>query len=242
MKALVLAGGRGKRLGAATEDINKCMIEVCARPLITYSLDLLRNLPEISEILTVVGYRAGDIINCIGNEYAGIPVHYVEQPEQKGLVHAIECARDKIAGDDFMLMLGDELMKLPRHHEFLREYDKSGVFALCGVVKVANRALISKTYSVRQSEKAEILELVEKPGKPFNDLMGTGNCIFNNRIYDYIARTPVNAKRGERELTDLIQVAINDGNTVKSFVICDEYVNVNDPEELRRSHSYFAHL
>jgi dTDP-glucose pyrophosphorylase len=75
-----------------------------------------------------------------------------------------------------------------------------------------------------------------------NNIMGTGNCIFKNEIFSYISHTPINQKRGEKELPDLIQCAIDEGNIVKSFKICDHYVNVNIPEEIKRAESYFAHL
>jgi dTDP-glucose pyrophosphorylase len=75
-----------------------------------------------------------------------------------------------------------------------------------------------------------------------NNLMGTGNCIFKNEILSYIPQTPINQKRGEKELVDLIQCAIDEGHIVKSFLICDQYFNVNSPEEIKEAQSYFAHF
>ena len=75
-----------------------------------------------------------------------------------------------------------------------------------------------------------------------NNIMGTGNCIFNSEIFSYINQTPINQKRGEKELPDLIQCAIDEGNIVKSFKICDHYVNINAPEEIKKAESYFAHF
>ena len=46
----------------------------------------------------------------------------------------------------------------------------------------------------------------------------------------------------QKELPDLIQCAIDEGNIVKSFLICKEYINVNFQEELDKTRSYFAHL
>lgn len=242
MKALILAGGRGKRLGSTTDEVNKCMLPVHGRPLIEYSLAGAAGLSQITEILVVVGYRAQDIMGRYGQRFQDKPLCYVEQKEQKGLVHAIECARELIGSSDFMLMLADELMINPRHEEFVREFESSGAFALCGVLRVSERALISKTYSVLQSPDGGILRLIEKPARPANDIMGTGNCIFKNAIFDYIAHTPINQKRKEKELPDLIQCAIDDGHQVRPFLICQAYANVNDPQELLRTESYFAHL
>jgi len=88
-----------------------------------------------------------------------------------------------------------------------------------------------------QDEQRRIFRFIEKPRKPMNDWMGTGNCIFKNEIFSYIERTPINPNRGEKELPDLIQCAIDEGNIVKSFVICDQYFNINSEEDLREASS-----
>lgn len=241
MKALILAGGRGKRLGGTCDEKNKCMISINGKPLIEYSLDCVIQT-NLSEIIIVVGYKAEEIINTYGNRYKGKTIKYVIQSEQKGLVHAIECAREAIGKEDFMLLLGDELLINPEHQEMIDIFEKENLFGICGVVMVDDINLIKKTYAVIQSEENRIFRLVEKPSKPMNNIMGTGNCIFRNEILPYIDQTPINQKRVEKELPDLIQCAIDEGNIVKSFVICDSYLNINSKDELKEAKSYFVHL
>lgn len=241
MKALILAGGRGKRLSEVSKEKNKCMIEIGGKPLITYSLDCAAKT-NISEIIIVVGHMAEEIINTFGNRYGEKPIKYVIQSKQKGLVHAIECAKEAIGKEDFMLMLGDELMIKPRHPEMVDQYLKENISALCGVIFVKDKNLIKKTYAIIQRENNRIFRLVEKPLNPMNNIMGTGNCIFKNEIFSYIPQTPINQKRGEKELVDLIQCAIDEGHIVKSFTICDQYFNVNSKEEIKEAESYFAHF
>lgn len=242
MKALILAAGRGKRLGVLSDNINKCMTRVRGRQLISYSFDYAAAIPQISSIVVVVGYRADDIIKTFGYAYKGKKVAYVRQKERHGLVHAIEQSRDAIGKSDFMLMLGDELMMNPRHAAFVRSFQKSGVFALCGVVLVRDTSLIRKTYTVIRGAGGRVFRLIEKPGHVFNNMMGTGNCIFKNAIFSYIPKTPINQKRHEKELPDLIQCAVDEGNIVKTFAICTAYVNVNYREELKATESCFFHL
>ncbi|MCK4781638.1 nucleotidyltransferase family protein [Candidatus Parcubacteria bacterium] len=242
MKVLILAGGRGSRFNKITESQNKCMLKVGGKPLIEYSLDIAGNL-EISEIVIVVGHKAEQIMNAYGDQYSNKPIKYVVQPKQKGLVHAINCAKEVIGNEDFILMLGDELMLRANHNEIIREYhDDENLFGICGVVNVENKDLIKKTYTVIQGEDDKIFRLIEKPSNPMNNIMGTGNCVFNNKIFSYINQTPINQRRGEKELVDLIQCAIDDGNMVKSSIICDQYVNVNSMRELDESKSYFTHF
>jgi len=241
MKALILAGGRGKRLNKLSADRSKCMIPVNGRAAIEYSFECAAST-DISEMVVVVGYRAEEIINTYGNNYGGKSIKYVIQPEAKGLVHAIECSKETIGKEDFMLMLGDEVMVGPRHQEMINVFEKKNLFGICGVVRVDDTDLIKKTYSIIQSQDNQIYRLIEKPSKPMNDIMGTGNCIFKCDIFEYINQTPINQKRGEKELPDLIQCVIDEGHIVRSFMICERYFNMNSHKELEEVNSYFAHL
>lgn len=234
IKALILAGGRGSRLSELTDHKNKCMHEFKGRTLIEYSLENARQAGA-SEIVIVVGYKAESIINVFGNEFKGTPIKYVIQWERKGLVHAIECSENTIDGADFMLFLADEVLVDPRHDDMIEYFREQDVFALCGTVWVEDRRDVSKTYSVIFNEQNnQIYRLIEKPRKPLNNLMGTGNCIFRNEIFDYIPYTPINQKRGEKELPDLIQCAIDDGRMVRLFDIGGAYININTVDDIER--------
>lgn len=234
MKALVLAGGRGSRLSSMTDEKNKCMCLFEGRHIIEYNLDNAVRA-GVEEIVIVVGYRAESIINALGNRYRGVPVRYVIQWERHGLVHAIECAEAQIGGADFMLLLADEILIDPRHRTMVEEFSDPDIFALCGTVRVEDLSQIRNTYAVITDERSgRIHRLVEKPRTPLNDIQGTGNCVFRNDIFKYIAHTPINQQRHEKELPDLIQCAIDDGKIVRSFDIASWYTNVNTLDELNR--------
>lgn len=235
MKALVLAGGRGNRINEFSEDRNKCMVLFNDKPLIEHNLERLEG-ETISEIIVVVGYKAEDIINHYGTSFRDKRIRYVIQREQRGLVHAIECARDALAGEDFLLMLGDEIMENSRLPEMIRFFDEDdALFGVCGILKVEDPEQIRRTYALVKDEDDRIFRLIEKPRKPFNDLQGTGNCIFRNEILNYTQATPIHQEREEKELPDLIQCCIDEGRIVKAFRICDSYVNVNSAEDLNRA-------
>lgn len=227
MKALVLAAGRGSRLGDETESVNKCMLRLLDRPLVEYSLDGAIEAGA-SSLVIVVGYRAEDITDHLGSEYRGVPIHYVEQSEQRGVVHAIECARSAIDGSDFMLFLADEFMVNARRQAMREEFQREDLFLVCGFVRVDDRSLITRTWSFLGDDTTRrIHRMVEKPRRPFSDWMGTGNCIMKGSMLDYLDRCPVNAVRGEREMVDLFQCAVDDARLARWFDVADEYVNIN---------------
>ncbi len=232
MKALILAGGRGKRLDELTEEKNKSMLEIFEKTLIEYNLDHAVEA-GVSEMIIVVGYKKEDIMNFIGEEYRGIKVSYSVQEEQRGLVHAIECAKEQIGKSDFILMLADEIVVKAKVKEMIKKFKQENLFAICGVVIEKDKSSISKTYSSIGNKDGQIFRLIEKPRFPLNEFKGTGHCVFKNEILEQISRTPINAIRGEKEMVDMIQCAIDEGKKVHEFIISTKgYVNVNSKEDL----------
>jgi len=239
MKAIVLAAGRGKRLNEVTEPENKCMLKFNGRHLIEYSLESAR-LSNVDEIILVVGYHAEDVINEFGIYYKDIRVRYVIQENQKGLVDAIERYRDAVGGDDFILLLADEILIDPQPVDMINKFNEDDLFVMCGVTRAKDRAQIRKTYSIIYNEDDNrVYRLIEKPRNPINDIMGTGNCIFKNRIFDYIQYTPISYVRKEKELPDLIQCAVDDGKLVKLFFIGSQYVNINTADDIMIAQEIF---
>lgn len=233
MKAIVLAAGRGKRLRDVEGPLNKCMRIFNGKHLIQYSLESAAS-SKVEEIIIVVGYQAESIINTFGIHYKSIRIKYVLQRELKGLVDALEQTRDILEGHDFILFLADEIVCNPHPYEMIKTFHDENLFAICGVTQVVDINEIKKTYSVLYNPfDNRIYRLIEKPRKPINSYMGTGNCVFKNEIFHYISCTPENTVRHEKELPDLIQCAIDDGNPVKLYLIGSRYVNINTTDDIK---------
>jgi len=235
LKALILAAGRGKRMSPITEFTNKCLLELKGKPVIEYNLDRAADIDDVTEIVIVVGHRAEDIINRYGTNYRGKKIRYVLQKEQGGLVHAIECSKDAIGKDDFFILLGDEVLTNSKHKEMFKKFKDDNLFGICGVTFQEEKNKIGKTYTVIVDDNNRVYRLIEKPKKALNNFQGTGHCIFRNEILSFIERTPIHPERGERELPDLIQCAIDDGELVKIFNVCDLYTNINSEEDLEET-------
>ena len=56
MKAMILSGGRGKRLRPVTDSIPKPLIKINGKPLIEWKINYLKNL-ELKILLSAVGIR-----------------------------------------------------------------------------------------------------------------------------------------------------------------------------------------
>lgn len=239
MKALILAAGRGKRLGKITNKTNKCMLKLVSKPVLEYNIERAIELDEINQIIILVGYKAEEIVNYYGVNYKKKKIQYVFQRDQKGLVHAIDSARDALEGDDFFLLLGDEVMINSKHRKMYKKFITEKPFVVCGMMLQKNKEKIKRTYAALTDGSDQIFRLIEKPKKILNNWQGTGHCMFQNEILNYIKRTPIHPERGEKELPDLIQCAIDDGKIVKTFNICDKYTNINSEENLKEALKFF---
>jgi dTDP-glucose pyrophosphorylase len=218
------------------------MLRVGDVPLVEHSLASAASIGARAIVL-VLGAHGDEIVRHFGCDFAGIPIRYVVQSRPRGVVDAMEHGRRLLRDPEFLLCLGDEILDAPRHAAMLRRFQDEGLFASCGVVRVDDRRAISKTYALIAEgdlEHGRIHRLVEKPRVALNDWMGTGNCLLRLGIFDDIARTPVNPVRGEKELPDLIQCAIDRGRRVEYFRIADAYVNVNTEDDVRAARAGFA--
>jgi nucleoside-diphosphate-sugar epimerase len=99
MKALILAGGRGSRLGSLREQhaAPKPLLEVGGKRLIDFSLQNAVAI-GVTEIIVVVSAFTEAVINHYGSAYRGTPIRYKIQNEPHGVVHAIECAAGALDG------------------------------------------------------------------------------------------------------------------------------------------------
>ena len=239
MKALILAAGRGNRLSDKTNNINKCMLKLNEKPILEYNVQRASEIPQINEIIIVVGYQKENIIKYFGFNYNGKNIRYIYQWEQLGLVHAIEIAKEILNGEDFFLMLGDEILIDSKHKEMVEEFNNFGAFGLCGVIRRKRDDLekISRTYAIMFDNRWKINRLIEKPKFYPNIFQGTGHCIFKNEILNYINECPIHIRRGrgEKELPDLIQCCVDDGKEVRHFIVGSNYCNINNQKDLEEA-------
>lgn len=93
-RAIVIAAGRGKRLGPHTEEIPKCMVQVGAKPILGWIWDAFR-LAGIEELVIIRGYR-GDVLEDLARKLSPAPtLTFVDNPEWQtnNILLSLACAR-----------------------------------------------------------------------------------------------------------------------------------------------------
>src|SRR3989344_5542702 len=91
MQCVILAAGRGKRMGSLTDGAPKALLEVSNKTLIEHKLDALPE--QIDEVIIVVGYMGSAIQKYLGGFYNDKRIFYVEQEKSNATAGAFSGAR-----------------------------------------------------------------------------------------------------------------------------------------------------
>ena len=101
-RAILIAAGRGKRLGAHTEEIPKCMVEVAGKPILGWVWDALRSV-GVEELVVIRGYR-GDVLAKFVEQL--VPrAHFVDNRawETNNILLSLACARAYLDRPAYMM-------------------------------------------------------------------------------------------------------------------------------------------
>jgi NDP-sugar pyrophosphorylase family protein len=108
MRAILLAGGQGTRLRPLTLDTPKPIVPIFDRPFLQYQIDLLRQVPEIDEIVLSLNYQPHRIEEVFGDgSRLGIRLRYGVEPHPLGTGGAIKFAAGDYRGAPLVVFNGD---------------------------------------------------------------------------------------------------------------------------------------
>jgi bifunctional UDP-N-acetylglucosamine pyrophosphorylase/glucosamine-1-phosphate N-acetyltransferase len=116
---VIMAAGKGTRLNSRRP---KVLHEIGGKPLLLHVIAAAGRVARPEDIYAVVGHQAGRVKSAV----AATGIRFVDQPEQRGTGHAIQCARQAIAAYDNILVLsGDVPLIRPETIETLWKFHQS---------------------------------------------------------------------------------------------------------------------
>lgn len=228
--AVLLAAGRGTRMGQLTRDVPKPMIEVRGKPVLQHIVEGLRGA-GVREFLIVVGYHANAICEHFGDgPRFNIDIKYATQVVQDGTGRVVDLARDFTENLPFVLGYGDILVE-PRNYKRIVDLDDD----VEAIVSVKRDEDVSKGGAVFVNERMELVDLREKPkpGEPTSPWYNAGLYAFRPSIFEFTSKLQP-SPRGEYELTDAIRDLARSGKKVQALELHGEWADVRDPEILEK--------
>lgn len=228
MKGVLLSGGEGTRLRPITHTGPKQLIPVANKPVLQYAIEDFREA-GITEIGVILGNKGREDIQELlgdGSGY-GVDITYIIQGDPLGLAHAVGCARDFVGDDDFVVYLGDNILK-QGIDELVNSFLAGGFDAGIALQEIDN----PQQFGVAGvDDDGNVRRLVEKPDDPPSNLALIGIYVFSSRIFDAID-TLDPSWRGELEITEAIQWLLDHGEAVDSHLVEGWWKDTGKPEDI----------
>ncbi|UWG50167.1 dTDP-glucose pyrophosphorylase [Halalkaliarchaeum sp. AArc-CO] len=228
MKGVLLSGGTGSRLRPITHTGPKQLIPVANKPVLQYAIEDLREA-GITEIGIVLGNKSREEVQQFlgdGSKF-GVEITYIVQGDPLGIAHAIGCTRDFIGNDDFVVYLGDNILRQPI--EPLLDSFKRGEYA--GGIALQEVDNPERFGVVDLDEDDNVVQIVEKPDDPPSNVAIIGIYILSPLAFEAIEEiTP--SWRNELEITDVFQWLIDHDEVIDSHTVEGWWKDTGKPKDI----------
>ncbi|MGA9724159.1 MAG: nucleotidyltransferase family protein [Candidatus Binatus sp.] len=238
--AVLLAAGRGKRLGALTADTPKPILDIAGSPLISHIVDVLAGA-GLAHFIVVTGYLSEQIegwAKTYQRENPGIKITIVRQPELNGTGGAMLAAKARLAGQArFVFGWGDILMDRANYPRFIHHARNDEYDLMLAVNRVKDPFRGAAVY-VDAHMTVERLDEKPAPGTAKTEWNNAGLFASSQLIFEYLARLEPSA-RGELELPIAIAQMIADGCVVRAVDMRGFWSDVGTPEDVEAARAWF---
>jgi len=228
MKGIILHGGYGTRLRPLTHTGPKQLIPVANKPISQHALEDLIEA-GINQITIVLGNAHPEKVKehyGDGSKF-GAKIIYINQGEPRGIAHAIGLCEQNMQNQPFIVYLGDNLIK-GGIKEFTQHFQTSNHDAMILLCEVQN----PQRFGVAKfDENGKLAALMEKPKQPSSNYALTGIYFFKPTIFDMIRRLKPSG-RGELEITEAIQLLLENGYNVDYQIVNGWWKDTGAPEDI----------
>ena len=229
MKAILLAGGKGTRLRPLTIHTPKPIVPIFNRPFLHYQIDLLKQVPEIDEVILSLNYQPRRIEEIFGDgSDLGIKIRYVVEPAPLGTAGAIKYAGDQLTGS-VVVFNGDVLTAIDLA-AVLRLHRERRARATIVLTPVQNPS----AYGLVETDAAgSIRRFVEKPSPEqiTTNHINAGIYVLEPETFD---RIPSNVSFSiERSYFPSL---IERGETFVAYIYDGYWIDIGTPEKYMQVH------
>src|SRR5713226_9401953 len=229
MKAILLAGGKGTRLRPLTIHTPKPIVPIFDRPFLHYQLDLLKQVPEIDEVVLSLNYQPRRIEEIFGDgRDSGLGIKYVVEPAPLGTAGAVRYAGESLR-ESVVVFNGDVLtqVNLGAVIALHRERKAKATIVLTPVENPAAYGL------VETDATGHIQRFLEKP-KPDEitcDTINAGIYVLEPETFDRIPKdTPWSIERS------FFPSLIERHDTFIGYVYRGYWIDIGTPEKYMQVH------
>lgn len=222
---VILAAGKGTRIQPFSDRYPKPILPIAGKPLIVYQLEALREV-GVRDVIIVIGHLGFEVVRALGDgSQFGVRIRYVEQGATLGIAHAVSRLEQKV-DRPFFLFLGDIYFEMAKLDQLASALEPGVCDAALAVKRETDAEQIKRNFVVHTGSDGFVERVIEKPRHPRTNLKGCGLYLFDISFFDAIRRTPRTAMRDEYEITDSIQIFIDDKYRVRALEVVRNDLNL----------------
>jgi glucose-1-phosphate thymidylyltransferase len=227
MKGIILHGGFGTRLRPFTHTMPKQLLPIANKPMSQYCIEVLKNA-GINEIAIIIG---GNNSNKVKEFYGdgdkfGVKFTYIHQESPKGISHAISLCDEFVQNQKFIVFLGDNILKqdITAIKENFEKSESDATILLCEVDNPSQ-------FGIAEIEGKTIKHISEKPKNSISNLAVIGIYFLTPKIFDIIKKLKP-SWRNELEITDALQLLLNDKGKINFEVVTGFWKDTGTPQDI----------
>ncbi len=229
MKALILAGGKGRRLRPYTTTIPKPLMPIGDKAILEIVVGQLKD-NGFEDIIMSIGHL-GELLMAFfgdGSKY-GVNINYTKEDKPLGTAGPLSLIRGDVDGP-FLMMNGDVLTNI-NYADLMKYHNKKGDIATVAL----NKRVVNIDFGVTEIDSDnKIVGYKEKPVIDY--LVSMGVYIFDNRVLDYIEDDTY------FDLPDLINRLISNGETVNGYLFDGYWLDIGRHDDYERANQEFEEV
>src|SRR5579862_5825766 len=225
-RGIILAGGKGTRLGELTKVTNKHLLPVGPIPMVYHPLKKLIGA-GIKDIMLVSGREhMGDFVELLGSgREHNCSLTYRVQDEAGGIAQALGLAALFCHGARCAVILGDNIFHDPLT-PLLHDANGHPDFAWVALKRVSD----PNRYGVAELQGSRVIGIEEKPDKPKSDFAVAGIYIYPSDVFGVVKHLKP-SRRGELEITDVNRHYLAEGR-LGSTMLQGYWTDAGTPDSL----------
>ncbi len=226
MQVVILAGGKGTRMGDLARAVPKPMVPLAGRPILEHQIELARRF-GFNQIVLLTGHLGEVVENYFGDgSRHGVSIRYHRETEPLGTAGALKQI-EPLLNDHFLVFYGDTIMDVD----------------LDAMMRFHTRRRAAATLAVHPNDHphdSDLLEVADDGrivafhAKPHDPARYYGNCA-NAALYamsrDLLRCIPPNRRLDLGR--DVFPKAVDDGQPLSGYRTAEYIKDIGTPERLR---------
>nr|WP_315000350.1 nucleotidyltransferase family protein [uncultured Capnocytophaga sp.] len=228
LEAVIMAGGRGKRLSPLTDTIPKPMLRLGDKPIIEHNIDRLISF-GVKKIYISVKYLGEQIVNYLGDgSQKGITIEYVWEDEPLGTAGALALINN-LSSEHILLMNSDLFTNVNFESLYLKLINENADMAVA-----STEYKVDIPYAVFETREGRVTNFKEKP-----------SFIYHSNAGVYILKRSLISKieKGKYcDITDVMEQLVTEGGKLVYDPIIGYWIDIGKTVDYEHAQEFIKHL